>query len=114
MSPERRDSSCARRYWPAKAADWQTQTAAFAGQYRRAQELSRRSGDMATLGNAKEVAAQSQAEEALRSAVVGQCQQTKANAAQALTLERNTVSLPRSALALALCGEPWQAQPLID
>src|SRR5439155_18855602 len=41
-----------------------------------------------------------------------------ADTAQALTLERNTVSLTRSAIALALCGEAseakGQAQPLID
>ncbi len=55
---------------------------------------------------------------ALRSVVFGQCQQSQAETAQALTLERNTVSLTRSALALALCSEAseakGQAQSLID
>ena len=60
------------------AVDWQTETAAFAGQYRRSQEFSRRAVDMATRGNAKEVAAQYAAEQALRSATFGQCQQAKA------------------------------------
>jgi serine/threonine protein kinase/tetratricopeptide (TPR) repeat protein len=100
------------------ALDWQTQTAAFVGQYRRSQEFSRRAIDLAVRSDAKEVAARYGAEEALRGAVFGQCQQTKADTAQALTLERNTVSLTRSALALALCGEAseakGQAQPLID
>jgi len=96
------------------ALDWQTQTAAFAGQYKRAQDFSRRSIDLAVRSDAKEVAAQYAAEEALRSAVFGHCQQTKADTAQALTLERNTVSLTRSALALGLCGEVGQVQPLID
>jgi len=64
--------------------------------------------------DAKEVATQFAAEEALRGAAFGQCQQTKADAAQAIAFERNTVSLTRSAIALALCGEVGQAQPLVD
>jgi tetratricopeptide (TPR) repeat protein len=100
------------------ALDWQAQTAAFAGQYKRAQDFSRRSIDLAARSDAKEVAAQYAAEEALRNAVFGQCQQSKAETAQALTLERNIVSLTRSALALALCSEAseakGQAQSLID
>jgi tetratricopeptide (TPR) repeat protein len=100
------------------ALDWQTQTAAFAGQYQHSQEFSRRGVDLAVRSDAKEVAAQYETEEGMRGAVLGQCKQTKADTAQALTLERNPVSLTRSALALALCGEAseakGQAQPLID
>jgi len=96
------------------ALDWQTQTPAFAGQYRRSQEFSRRAVDLAVHNDAKEVAARYGAEEALLGAIFGQCQQTKEGAAQALALERNTVSLTRSALALALCGGAGPAQPLID
>jgi len=96
------------------ALDWQTQTSAFAGQYKLAQDFSRRSIDLAVRSDAKEVATQFAAEEALRGAAFGQCQQTKADAAQALAFERNTVSLTRSAIALALCGEVGQAQPLVD
>jgi hypothetical protein len=50
----------------------------------------------------------------LRSATFGKCQQTKAEAAHALSIERNAVSMTRSALALALCGEPAQTQQVID
>lgn len=96
------------------AVDWQTETAAFAGQYRLSQEFSRRAVDMATRGNAKEVAAQYAAEQALRSATFGRCQQAKVAAAQALALERGRVSLTRGALALALCGEAGQAQSIIE
>jgi serine/threonine protein kinase/predicted Zn-dependent protease len=96
------------------ALDWQTQTSAFAGHYKLAQEFSRRSIDLAVRSDAKEVAVQFAAEEALRSAAFGQCQQTKADAAQALTLEHNIVSLTRSSIALALCGEVGQAQSLVD
>jgi tetratricopeptide (TPR) repeat protein len=96
------------------ALDWQAKTAAFGGQWRRSQEFSHRAVDLAARGDAKEVAAQYGAEEVLSSAVFGQCKQTKADTAQALTLERNTVSLTRSALGLALCGEIDQAEPLIN
>jgi tRNA A-37 threonylcarbamoyl transferase component Bud32 len=96
------------------AVDLQTQTAAFAGQYRRSQDFTRRAVEMAVRGGANEVATQYVAEKALRGAAFGQCQQMKADTAQALTLERNLVSLTRGALALALCGEVGQAQPLAD
>ena len=39
---------------------------------------------------------------------------TREDAAQGLSLERGRVSLPRAALALALCGESNQVDPLID
>ena len=96
------------------ALDWQTNSASFAGQWRLAQEFSRRSIDLAAHNNAKEVAAQYVAEEALRAAVFGQCAQTKSAAVQALSFEHNQVSLTRSSLALALCGEVGQAQSLVD
>ena len=71
--------------WP---SDWQTQTAAFAGQWQHSQEFSRRSIDLTTRSDAKGVAAQYAAEQALRSAAFGQCHQARAEATQALALER--------------------------
>ena len=94
--------------------DWQTGVAAFAGQWRRAQELAHRAIDMASHGNTKEVAAQYEAEQALRAAVFGQFTLVNAAAANSLALERNRVTLTRAALALGLCGEPSQAQQLVD
>jgi len=96
------------------ALDWQTQAAAFAGQWKRSQDLSRRAIELAAGNDAKENAAQYAAEAAIRSAVLGQCAQTKASSTQALSLVRNKVSLTRAALALALCGESGQAQSLAD
>ncbi len=96
------------------AIDWQTNSASFAGQWRVAQDFSHRSIDLAAHNNAKEVAAQYAAEEALRVAVFGQCALSKSAAAQALSFERNQVSLTRSSLALALCGEVGQAKSLMD
>ncbi len=96
------------------AFDWQTGTAAFAGQWHRAQELSRRTIDLAVRSDAKEVAARYEAQQALRAAVLGQFAPAKAATAQSLALERNQVTLTRAALALALCGESAQTQPLVD
>jgi predicted Zn-dependent protease len=96
------------------ALDWQTNSSAFGGQWRQAQDLSHRAIDLAAHNGSKEVAAQYAAEEALRSAAFGQCAQTKSAAAQALSFEHNQVSLTRSALALALCNEVSQARPLVD
>jgi len=96
------------------AFDWQTGAAAFAGQWRRAQEFARRAIDLASRGETKEVAARYEAEQALRAAVFGQFALAKAAAANSLALERNQVTLTRVALALALSGEASQAQPLVD
>jgi serine/threonine protein kinase/Flp pilus assembly protein TadD len=96
------------------ALDWQTQAAAFAGQWRKAQDFSRRAIDLAARGETIEVAARYAAEQALRSAVFGDCQRVKADAAKGLNLERSRATLPRAALALALCGEAGQVKSLID
>jgi tetratricopeptide (TPR) repeat protein len=94
--------------------DWQAGAAAFAGHWRQSQDFSRRAVDLATRSDAKEVAARYAAEAALRSAVCGQCADTRTAVKQALALESNQISLARSALALALCGETSQSQLLID
>ena len=96
------------------ALNWQTQTAAFLGQWRRSQDFSRSGVDMATRSDAKEVAAQYAVEAALRGAVFGQCSQTKAAISQAAGLARNNLFLTRGALALALCGDAGQAQSLVE
>ncbi|HEV8485212.1 MAG TPA: protein kinase [Blastocatellia bacterium] len=96
------------------AFDWQTGAAAFAGQWRRAQAFSRRAIDAASRGDAKEVVARYEAEQALRDAVFRQFAPAKAAAAQSLKLERNQVTLTRAALALALCDESSQTKQLVD
>jgi len=96
------------------ALDWQTGAAAFAGQWRKAQDFSRRAIDLAARGDTKEVAARYTTEQALRGAVFGDCRQARVNAAQGLKLARGRASLPRAALALALCGEANQAGSLVD
>ena len=93
--------------------DWQTGAAAFAGEWRRALELSRRAIDLAVHFEMKEVAARYATEQALRGAVFGDCRQARADAAQGLKLKRGRASLPRAALALAVCGEANQAKSLV-
>lgn len=96
------------------ALDWQTQTAAFRGHYHRSQDFSQSSIELATRGDAKEVAARYAVEAALRGGVLAQCSQTKAAIAQSSGLERNNFFFTRGALALALCGDASQAQSFVD
>ena len=96
------------------ASDLQAQAAALAGQYGRSLDFARRAIDLATRGGAKEVAAQYAADAAVRAAAIGHCQQAKTQSGQALSLERNTVSLSRGGIALAFCGEVGQAQSVVD
>jgi predicted Zn-dependent protease len=94
--------------------DWQAQTSAFAGQWRRSQDFSKSAGELATRSGTKEVAAQYLVESALRGAVLEQCSQTKAISTQATGLERTNLFLTRYALSQALCNDASQAQSLVD
>jgi len=94
------------------AFDWQTGAAAFAGQWRKARDLAGRAIGLSARGDTQEIAARYATEQALRSAVFGDCRQARADAAQGLKLNRGRVSLPRAALAVALCGQTDQARSL--
>jgi hypothetical protein len=97
-----------------RALNWQMQTAAFAGAWRRSQNLEQQVMEMAIRSGAKEVAAQYAAEAALRAASLGQGAQVLTSAEAALKLARNQVTLTRAALALALAGAAAKAQPLVS
>jgi eukaryotic-like serine/threonine-protein kinase len=96
------------------ALNWQTGAAAFAGQWRKAQDFARRAIDLAVRSDTQEVAARYATEQALQGALFGDCRQAKVDVAQGLQLARSRAALPRAALALALCGEAKQAKPLTD
>ena len=96
------------------AVDWQTRSAAFGGQWQKAQEYAGRAIDLTARGDKKEVAARYAAEQALRGAVFGVCREAREEAIRGLKLARGRASLPRVGLALALCGEVNQAKSLID
>jgi eukaryotic-like serine/threonine-protein kinase len=97
------------------ALGWQAGAAGFAGQWRKAQEFSRRAIDLAAgRGSTNELAARYATEQALRGVVLEDYQRAKADVAQGLKIAGGRASLPRAALALALCGEANQAKQLID
>jgi tetratricopeptide (TPR) repeat protein len=96
------------------ALDWQSGAAAFAGQWRKSQESARRAIDLASPGDTKEIAARYATEQSMRGAIFGDYRRARVDAAQGLKLIRGRASLPRAALALALCGEANQAKSLID
>ncbi|MGE3843696.1 MAG: protein kinase [Vicinamibacterales bacterium] len=93
-------------------ADWQAQTAAFQGEWRRSDDFARRATDLAARADSKENAAAYAANRALRAALLAQCTVADAAVTRALSLERNVVALTRSAVALALCNEPTRVAPL--
>jgi serine/threonine protein kinase/Tfp pilus assembly protein PilF len=107
------------------ALNLQTGTAAFRGQWRRSQDSSRRAIDLASRSEAKGVAAGYAAEQALRiafwslgaglsSANDNQLKLAlKTQTQKALGLERNKVTLPRTALALSVAGQAVEANKLI-
>ena len=108
------------------ALDLQAGAAAFKGQWRTAQDFSRRAIDLAGRGNTKEVAANFAAEQALR--IVFWSSGTglpasddsqlktvlKAQTNKALNLERGREVLRRTALALAAAGHADEANALAD
>jgi serine/threonine protein kinase/tetratricopeptide (TPR) repeat protein len=94
-------------------ADLQSGAAASRGRWQESQTLARRAMDLAVRVDVKEVAARYAAEEALRAAVVGKCDQTKMYDEQSLALDDNLVTRERIALSQALCGDR-RAQSLLD
>ena len=92
----------------------QSSAAGFVGQLRKARELSGHAVDMAEQRELKEVAAGYLSTDALIDAAFGNCRQATDETTKALTIARDRVSLSRSALALALCGDRERAQPLVD
>ncbi len=107
------------------ALDLQTRTSGFRGEWRRAQDGSRRAIDLANRSGAAEVAGQYAADQAVRIAFwsngtgipkgnepqLKSVLKTQTN--NALKHERAVHSLTRSALALAVAGEAAEAESLV-
>src|SRR5262249_54903725 len=83
--------------------EWLAATAAFLGQWSKAKEVSRYAIELAVHGETKELAARYATDQALRGAVLGDNDRAKADAAQGLKIAAGRISLPRAALAYALC-----------
>jgi tetratricopeptide (TPR) repeat protein len=96
------------------ASEWQSGAAASAGQWRKSEESASRAIDLAARGDTTEIAARYATEQSLRGAILGYLRRAKEDAARGLKLARGRASLPRAALALALCGEANQAKLLLD
>ena len=94
------------------AQGWQSETAAFSGQLRRAREFSNRAIESAESRDLKEVAAQIAVGGAGRDAVFGDCDQAKAQTPKALG-SHSPLTMANAANALATCGEFSQTQTII-
>ncbi len=93
--------------------DLQAEVAAFAGQWKKAQEFSRRMIN-STRSDLQAIAAAYAGAQALRAAALNQTTEAKTLVTQSLVVERNQWKLSNAALALALSGYSAQAQPLVD
>jgi len=94
------------------AQGWQSETAAFSGQLKKAQNLSNHAVELALQRDLKEVAAQIAAGGAGRDALVGDCGQAKEQAAKA-RLSRSPLTMANAGNALATCGEIGQTQTIV-
>ncbi len=94
--------------------NWQAGAAAFAGQWQQARELSNRAAELAGQRNLQEVAGDIVSSNAEVAAVLGQCEQSRAELARAAALPRTPLSYFRAGIALALCGATAQANTLTD
>jgi DNA-binding winged helix-turn-helix (wHTH) protein/tetratricopeptide (TPR) repeat protein len=89
-------------------------TAAYAGQVRRARELTETAIDLALSRGLEEGASLYSAGDAVWEAAYGNCAAARRAAARTLDLSRGRHALSWSALALALCGESRGAERLVE
>ena len=94
--------------------DAESDTAANAGQFAKARELTRRASDSAQRADEKETAAAYEAEAAVREALVGNMSQAKQGAKAALALSTGKDVEALSAIALGLAGDTPQTTRLVS
>ncbi|HZM85473.1 MAG TPA: protein kinase [Blastocatellia bacterium] len=94
--------------------NWQSWTAAFAGQGRQARAFSNRAFDAAEGRNAKEDAANIAITQALTDGAFGNCEQVKEGTAKGIALAHTASPLWNAAVALATCSEVGRAEALVD
>ena len=92
--------------------DTESDTAAYAGQFSKARELTRRASESAQRADEKETAAGYEAEAAWREALVGNMSLAKQQAQAALALSTGRDVEAISAIALGLAGDAAQATRL--
>jgi eukaryotic-like serine/threonine-protein kinase len=91
---------------------FESDTAAYGGQFAKARELTRRASDSAQRADEREMAAFYEAEAAVREALVGNMSQAKQQAQAALALSTGRDVEAVSAIALGLAGDVLQATRL--
>jgi eukaryotic-like serine/threonine-protein kinase len=96
------------------AQSWQADSAAFSGQWRKAQGFSESAVELAQRRDLKDVAGQLAAAAAARDAQFGDCGKAKKQAAKALDLSRGQLAVALAANALAICGETGQTKSILD
>ena len=96
------------------AAAWQSAAAAARGQARRSQQFRRGIVDSVNEADVDGSAAGLLAQAATRDAALGTCGNVGMTTRQALSIERNPLSMTMSALALAWCGHADDATALGD
>jgi serine/threonine protein kinase/tetratricopeptide (TPR) repeat protein len=94
------------------AQGWQSETAAFSGQLRKAKEFSNNAFESAERRDFKEVAAQIAVAAAARDALLGDCRLVNEQTAKALSLSHNQLTMVNTGNALATCGEFSQTQTI--
>lgn len=95
------------------AQGWQSETAAFSGQLRKAKELSNHAFELAERRDLKDVAAQIAVGGATRDSLFGDCTQVQEQTAKALGISQRPLTTVNAGNALATCGEFSQAQTII-
>ena len=89
-------------------------TEMFAGRYRQSRETARRAVESAQSRELQDSAAEIMATSAVWEALVGNCQQARAETVKALATARGAEPPVVAALASALCGDAARAQSIID
>ena len=84
---------------------YRSDTAAYAGQFTKARELTRRMTDMTLRAGQKEITAEFEAEAAVREAMVGNLALAKTQAQRALAISNGRDATALSAMALAIAGD---------
>ncbi|HYU78517.1 MAG TPA: serine/threonine-protein kinase [Vicinamibacterales bacterium] len=94
------------------AQNWQAETAAFSGQFRKANEFSNHAFELAERHGLKDVAAQIAVGAAARDALLGDCRQVKERTAKALGISHSQLTMIPAGNALATCGEFSETQTI--
>jgi ATP/maltotriose-dependent transcriptional regulator MalT len=97
-----------------QAQDWQTRSAEFSGELRKAREFDDHAVELAAQHNFKEITANLITARAVSDATFGVCERTNQTTAKALSLARSKAALLNAAEAFAICGQASQAQSLMD